>query len=121
MTAVRTGRTAEHQTRRLGLVDFRKSENLTGLLTPGPLQPDRKTQNHHIQKTADQQTKAEGQGNQQGRIGLQHHQHQMAAASLNTGRYMPMTMEPTTPPMTIITIGSIRLDRASTALLTSCS
>ena len=121
MSALRAGRTAEHQARGFGFVDFRQRENFTRFLTPAPFQAGRKAQNRHIQEAADQQAESEGQGNEQDRIGLQHRQHQMAAASLNTGRYMPMTIEPTTPPMTIITIGSIRLDSASTALFTSCS
>ena len=46
---------------------------------------------------------------------------QIAAASLKIGRYMPITMQPTMPPMKIMIIGSSRLDSASTALLTSSS
>ena len=43
------------------------------------------------------------------------------AASLKIGRYMPITMPPTTMPMKIMISGSIRLLSASTALFTSSS
>ena len=46
---------------------------------------------------------------------------QIVAASLKMGRYMPITMAPTMPPMKIMIIGSSRLLSASTELFTSCS
>jgi hypothetical protein len=46
---------------------------------------------------------------------------QTVAAGLKMGRYMPITIAPTTPPMMTMIIGSSRLLNASTALFTSSS
>ena len=46
---------------------------------------------------------------------------QTAAAILKIGRYIATTMPPTRVPISTMMKGSSRLDRASTALLTSCS
>lgn len=50
-----------------------------------------------------------------------HGRRQMVAAILKIGRYMAITMPPTMTPMMTMIIGSSRLLRASTALLTSSS
>src|SRR5690242_20550180 len=114
--------------RRLRIVGRRVAEQLARLHAPVVLEPARQAQDDDVEEAPDEKAEQPGQRGQLSgfscpcKIG-----HALCgdqpttAASLKIGRYMPMTMPPTSTPMMTMMNGSRRLDSASTALLTSCS
>ena len=127
MPAVRAVRAFHHDSRRRRFVQLRDLQDLAGVAFPLPFQALGQTQDDHVEEAADQQPEA-GRG-RVAEAGVRIQERHLAAcpghitvmAILKIGRYIATTMEPTRPPMITITKGSIRLEIASTALLTSSS
>ena len=105
------------------IVDF---EKFPTLLSPLVQDARRQAQDNDVEEAANQQAQYAGECDRYARRrckfehGAEYDQ-PTTAASLKIGRYMPITMLPTSTPIITMMNGSSRLASASTALLTSIS
>src|SRR5690606_8550297 len=121
VAAVRAVRALHHDAWRRRVVELRLAQHLAAVALPLPLHALGQAQDDHVEETADKQAEAGDQRVADLGVLVEEGHRQTVAAILKIGRYMPITIEPTTPPMMIMIIGSSRLLSASTELLTSSS